>query len=68
MSAQHNRKAMVDDSMMVRDDVAYVPPRKAPGDAARHLHAVEGVRETRALDANTDVQRYICVGFAVIRI
>ena len=53
---------------MVRDDVAYVPRRQAPRDAARHLHAVEGARDARVLDANTDVPRYIRVGFAIIRI
>jgi hypothetical protein len=64
MSAHQNRKAVVDASMMAREGVAYVAPR----DAARHLHAVEGAREARVLDADTDAPRYICIGFAVIRI
>ena len=68
MSAHQNRKAVVDDSMMAHEGVAYVPRRQAPRDAARHLHAVEGAREARVLDANTDPPRYICVGLAVIRI
>ncbi len=68
MSAHQNRKAAVDASMMVRESVAHVPRRRAPRDAARHLHAVEGAREARVLDANTDAPRYICVGLTVIRI
>jgi hypothetical protein len=68
MSARQNRWAVIDDSMMGREGVAYVPRRQAPRDAARHLHAVEGAREARALDANTEAPRYICIGLAVIRI
>ena len=68
MSAHQNRKTLVDDSILVRDGVAYAPRRQAPRDAARHLHAVEGARETRALRANTEAPRYICVGLAVIRV
>jgi hypothetical protein len=68
MSAQQDRKTIVDDSTMAREDVAYVPRRQAPRDAARHLHAVEGARDARVLDANRSSPRHICVGLAVIHI
>jgi len=68
MSAHQDRKTMVDDSMMAREGVAHTPRRHAPRDAARHLHAVDGARDARVLDANTDAPRYICIGLAVIRI
>ena len=68
MSAHHGWKAVAAGSATVREGVAYVPRRQAPRDAARHLLAVEGAREARVLDANTEAPRYICVGLAVVRI
>lgn len=68
MSAHQDRRAVIDDTMMAREGVAYVPRRQAPRDAARHLHAVEGAREARVLDANTLAPRYICIGLTVIRV
>jgi hypothetical protein len=68
MSAHAHHKTTADDSMAAREDAAYLPRRTAPGDTTRHLHAVEGAREARVLDANKSAPRYICVGFSVIRI
>jgi hypothetical protein len=50
------------------ESAARLEHRSAPDDAKARLHAVEDARDPRVLDANTHEPRYLCVGFAVIRV
>jgi hypothetical protein len=63
-----SRKAVADESLMVHEGAVHLARRNAPRDGTRHLHAVEGARSARVLDANAGSPRYLCIGFGVIRL
>ena len=52
----------------LNEDEARAERRFTPRDAKLRLRAIEDARSPRVLDANTNTPRYLCVGFAVIRI
>ena len=63
-----NRAAGVRSDGLIGKSMANPQRRQAPRDAAGCLNAVEDAREARVLDANTDLPRYLCIGFGVIRL